>query len=152
MIGRSSSLAVRDLPPKNLNLNVTRAVIVIKIQTDLAPRDNFFARFYKFDQMMLGFVVIKFCIMRMNTDRRVNSDVFFRNRNRPPKIVRSADRPCRYSASAATPASLAPAEQPRHGQHQTASPSIWQWESMRITLSLSPNHQIESRYQNLQVR
>ena len=35
--------SLSDLPPKYLDLHVARAVIVIKVQADLAPCDHFLA-------------------------------------------------------------------------------------------------------------
>ena len=75
-----------DLSPKDFNLNVTRAVIVIIIQADLAPRDDFFTGSTKLYKMRLRQIVIKLCIMGVNTQCRIDIILFLSKSNRAFEI------------------------------------------------------------------
>src|SRR5690606_4501079 len=77
-----------DLPAENLTLHIARAVIVIVVKPDLAPRDHLVRILRKFDQMSFGLVVVQFRVVRMNTDRGPHILITLCNRNRPPKIIR----------------------------------------------------------------
>src|SRR5690606_33050979 len=76
-----------NLSPENLLLDIARTVVVVIVEPDLAPRDNFF-RLSEFDQMFFGFVVVKFRVVRVDADARKDILVLFGNRDRLPKIVR----------------------------------------------------------------
>src|SRR5690606_3183277 len=79
---------IDDLPAENLTLHIARAVIVIVVKPDLAPRDHLVRILRKFDQMSFGLVVVQFRVVRMNTDRGPHILITLCNRNRPPKIIR----------------------------------------------------------------
>ena len=47
-----------DLPSKNFPLYITRAVVVIVVQPDLAPGYDLSRRTHNADQMLLNFIII----------------------------------------------------------------------------------------------
>src|ERR1044071_1166832 len=60
------------LPAEDFDLDVTRRVVVVEIETNLTPRNNTPVFINQLSYALFGAVVVKPRVVRMDTDRRKN--------------------------------------------------------------------------------